>query len=66
MATRTERLAEFTTATEPQPGLHVELLCEDHSGTYVLPFPCHREGEAWRNSQTGEILQAEIVGWRAR
>jgi hypothetical protein len=42
MATRVERLAEYTTDREPRRGSKVELLCEDHRGTYVLPFPCHR------------------------
>ncbi len=42
MATRVERLAEYTTDRQPRPGSKVELLCEDHRGTYVLPFPCHR------------------------
>lgn len=44
MATRAERLAEFTTDKEPQPGSEVELLCEDHNATYVLPFSCQRTG----------------------
>ncbi len=65
MATRTKRLAEFTTDVEPQPGSDVELLCEDHNGTYVLPFPCHRVDGAWLNTKTGEDVQSEVVGWRA-
>jgi hypothetical protein len=65
MVTRTERLAEFATDEEPQPGFEVELLCEDHNGTYVLPFPCHRTEGAWRNRRTGENVQAEVLGWRA-
>jgi hypothetical protein len=65
MATRTERLAEFTTDEEPQPGSKVELLCEDHRGTYVLPFPCHREKGAWHNTRTGENLLVDVIGWRA-
>jgi hypothetical protein len=65
MATRTGRLAEFKTDEEPQPGFDVELLCEDHNGTYVLPFPCQRSGGAWRNTKTGESVQAEVVGWRS-
>lgn len=64
MVTRVERLAEFTTGKEPRAGSKVELLCEDHRGTYVLPFPCHRADGAWVNTDTDEDLQVEIIGWR--
>jgi len=64
MATRAGRLAEFTTDQEPQSGLEIELLCEDHNGTYVLPFPCQREGQAWVNAKTGESVLCDVVGWR--
>lgn|GEM_PF-1622385 len=65
MATRAERLAGFTTDREPQPGCDVELLCEDHNGTYVLPFPCRRAEGTWLNPKTGENVEAEVLGWRA-
>ncbi len=65
MATHAERLAEFTTDEEPRPGSEVELLCEDHNGTYVLPFPCHRAEGAWINTKTDEDVQVEVIGWRA-
>jgi hypothetical protein len=64
MATRAERLADFTTEEEPTSGANVEILCEDKRGTYVLPFPCHRAEGAWRNTYTGETVQAEVIGWR--
>jgi len=64
MATRAERLADFTTDREPQPGCEVELLCEDHNGTYVLPFPCQRVKGAWLNIKTGEDVEAGVLGWR--
>lgn len=64
MATRSGRLAEFKVDQEPQPGSDVELLCEDHNGTYLLPFPCRRVEGAWLNKKTGEKVQAEVVGWR--
>jgi hypothetical protein len=65
MATRAGRLAEFTTGHAPQSASEIELLCEDHNGTYVLPFPCHRCGGAWFNSKTGEAVESEVVGWRS-
>src|SRR6202050_3467710 len=44
----------------------VELLCEDHVGTYVIPFLCRRTGEDWRSVKTGERIQATVIGWNAR
>jgi hypothetical protein len=64
MTTWHERLAAFTTNGEPQSGCEVELLCQDHVGTYVLPFPCHRVASGWLNAGTGEELRIEILGWR--
>jgi hypothetical protein len=39
MATRQKRLDDFDSNGEPPAGELMELLCEDHNGTYVLPFP---------------------------
>jgi hypothetical protein len=64
MAVRKARLLEFTTDIEPPPSAKVELLCEDHNGTYVLPFPCYRAEGEWHNKTTDEVLQADILGWR--
>ena len=59
MAVRKARLTEFTTDIEPLAGVEVELLCEDHNGTYVLPFPCYRAEGEWHNKTTGDVLQVE-------
>jgi hypothetical protein len=40
MATRQHRIADFDSDGDPPTGYRMELLCEDHNGTYVLPFPC--------------------------
>lgn len=64
MATRVQRMVEFTTNDEPPSDCEVELLCEDHVGTYVLPFSCRRVEGAWLNTCTGDTVQAKIVGWR--
>ncbi len=64
MVTREERLAEFETANAPEDGAAVEVLCEDHSGTYLLPFHCKFAAGEWRNSSSGELLEAQVVGWR--
>jgi hypothetical protein len=64
MATRSERLAKFITDCEPAPGQPVEILCEDHRGTYVIPFTCVRAKDAWHNSATGDRIEASVLGWR--
>jgi hypothetical protein len=64
MATREKRLAEFNGQGDPEPHQSVQVLCEDHSGTYQLPFACKfAEGE-WRNADTGDAVEARVVGWR--
>jgi hypothetical protein len=65
MVVRTARLLEFNTHQEPNPTDDVELLCEDHRGTYVLPFPCRRVDRMWLNAKTGEKVEAEVLGWRS-
>jgi hypothetical protein len=64
MATRERRLAEFNGAGEPPPDQLVQVLCEDHSGTYQLPFACRWVDGEWRNHESGGIVEATVVGWR--
>jgi hypothetical protein len=64
MTTRERRLAEFNGEGHPLPNEVVQVLCEDPSGTYLLPFPCCFADGEWRNSTTGGTLQATVVGWR--
>jgi hypothetical protein len=64
MATREERLAEFEITKSPEGGVFLELLCEDHNGTYLLPFPCQFTAGEWRNAASGELVEAQVVGWR--
>jgi hypothetical protein len=66
MATRDRRLAEFNGEGEPPPDQPVQVLCEDHSGTYQLPFPCRFIDGAWRNHESGGTVEATVVGWRMR
>jgi len=66
MATREHRLAEFSGQGEPPAGAPVELLCEDHVGTYVVPFPCHWMAGGWRGIKSGEPIEAAVVGWRTK
>jgi hypothetical protein len=64
MATREERLAEFPSGPDRQAGQGFELLCEDHNGTYVLPFVCRWHDGAWWNERMGHRLDATVIGWR--
>jgi hypothetical protein len=64
MATREKRLAQFNSEGEPPANEPVQVLCEDHSGTYQLPFTCRFTDGAWRNHESGGILEATVVGWR--
>jgi hypothetical protein len=64
MVTRTVRLKNFRTDEYPGSGLLVQVLAEDHVGTYILPFPCERINGEWRNATTREAVQANILGWR--
>jgi hypothetical protein len=64
MATREKRLAQFDGSGEPTPDQPVEVLCEDHSGTYQLPFTCRFIDGQWRNEKTGGAVEAAVIGWR--
>lgn len=64
MATRERRLAEFNGEGEPPAGQSVEVLCEDHSGTYQLPFTCQWVDGRWLNSASGSTVEATVIGWR--
>ena len=50
MVTRAERLQDFITDADPPVGSVVEVLCEDHVGTYrpALALPEHARGPAER------------------
>jgi len=65
MATREKRLAEFTRDGSPPASVPVQLLCEDHRGTYVLPFACIRTEAGWHNATTGDCIEVTVLGWRA-
>lgn len=64
MATRAQRLAEFDGNGEPPANRPVQVLCEDKSGTYQLPFPCRWDSGQWRNCESGGVVEAVVVGWR--
>lgn len=64
MATHEARLSEFVTDRAPSPGAEVEVLFQDHVGTYLAPFLCRYVEGVWRNASSNEPLVRDIVGWR--
>ncbi len=63
MTTRLERLGEFSQA-EPPAGEAVELLGEDHAGTYLIPSPCRWVDGKWVTVEHGTTITVKVVGWR--
>jgi hypothetical protein len=65
MATRQERIDAYTHDGIPPADRPLELLCEDHVGTYVIPFLCIWRDSAWHSLDTNDRIDATVVGWRA-
>ena len=66
MATRQQRLNAFLHEGDPPMDRWLEVLCEDHVGTYVIPFPCRWTSQFWQSAETGERILATVLGWRER
>ena len=64
MVSRAKRLGHFITDAEPPFGSVVEVLCEDHVGTYRLPWLCRSTPEGLRSERTGELIEGRVIGWR--
>ena len=65
MATRQNRIADFNSG-EPPVDQSLELLCEDHCGTYVIPFACRWTNGAWYGVPDNHLIQVTVLGWRVR
>jgi hypothetical protein len=65
MATRQQRIDAFTHEGAPPADQPLEVLCEDHVGTYLIPFPCRWADGGWTNADSGERIEATVIGWRA-
>jgi hypothetical protein len=66
MAIRQQRINAFIHEGDPPADQPVELLCEDHVGTYIIPFLCRWSSGAWQGVDTGSRIEATVIGWRAR
>lgn len=64
MVQRADRLADFITDSNPAPGEVVEVLCQDHIGTYTLPFLCSMTERGWINAATQLPIETDVIGWR--
>jgi hypothetical protein len=62
MTTRLERLSEFSQVAPPASEA-VQVLCEDHAGTYLVPYQCRYIEGKWVTDQ-GAAMTAKVVGWR--
>jgi hypothetical protein len=60
------RLDDFPGEGQPPIDVPCDVLCEDHVGTYRLPFPCAWTGDHWRNAKTGEAIEGAVVAWRIK
>jgi hypothetical protein len=66
MATRQYRLSEFANTDDPPADQPLEVLCEDHRGTYLIPFLCRWNGGVWQSAETATPIEATVIGWRRR
>jgi hypothetical protein len=66
MVTRQERIDAFTHQGVPPANRPLEVLCEDHVGTYVIPFLCRWSSGAWHIVDTGSPIEVTVIGWRVR
>jgi hypothetical protein len=64
LVTRQERIDDFTHVGSPPIDQPLQILCEDHVGTYVIPFLCRWHDGIWQNAKTNRRIEATVVGWR--
>jgi hypothetical protein len=65
VVTRQERINDFDHQGMPPADRPLQILCEDHVGTYVIPFLCRWHDAAWQSVATNRPIEATVIGWRA-
>jgi hypothetical protein len=65
LVTHQERIDDFIHEGRPPTDQPLQILCEDHNGTYVIPFLCRWRDGMWQNAKTSRSIEATVVGWRA-
>jgi hypothetical protein len=63
MATREHLLAQFSQGV-PKENRPLQILCEDQSGTCIIPYPCEWSDGAWRKVGSAKPIEATVIGWR--
>src|SRR4029077_18511203 len=63
MAARQERIDAFIYEGSPPADQPLEILCEDHVGTYVIPYLCQCTEGTWQNAKTRRRIEAAVIGW---
>ena len=64
MAGRNYHLEDFNLGPPP-PLTPLQVLAEDGSGTYVLPFLCEWRDGGWHNDKgktSGNLIAARVIG----
>jgi hypothetical protein len=64
MVTRQERIDDFIHEGTPPIDRPLQILCEDHNGTYVIPFLCRWLDDIWQDAKTNRHIEATVIGWR--
>jgi hypothetical protein len=65
MVTRQERIDDFDHEGTPPVDKPLQILCDNHVGTYVVPFLCRWRDGALQSSTTSRRIEAVVIGWRA-
>jgi hypothetical protein len=63
MIQKYDRIAHFQQGKPPSE-TQLQVLCEDSSGTYVLPFNCFFRDGRWIGVGAGRPVEATVLGWR--
>jgi hypothetical protein len=61
LTTRQERIDDFIHEGSPPNDQPLQMLCEDHVGTYVIPFPCRWRDGLWENAKTSTSRRIEAT-----
>jgi hypothetical protein len=64
VVTRQERIDDFDHEGTPPADQPLQILCEDHVGTYVIPFLCQWRDGLWQSLAANRRIEAKVVGWR--
>ena len=60
--TRQERIDDFIHEGSPPTDQPLQILCEDHVGTYVIPFPCRWREGIWETQEPVDVLRWSVGG----